>query len=520
MVSVLKLDADSPRSTDVLDLDREGKLDLTVQDFIGQRVAFLGSSGTGKTNSVALILEKVLPFMPVVIFDQHNEFWGLCERYELLRVGKSPESQIPAGPEQAIRIAEISHSKRLSVLVEMLEMTEEERLDFVHQFCAKVWALNKIPKLPYGVVLEEAQNFIPESKSLSPALRLLKQFALEGRKFGFSIFLSSQRTAEVNKTILGQCRVAFLHGVDIYNDVQAYAGMLPFTLAETKKIALNLGTGDCIVKVKRTGPAQYHHPVHMRQRETFHVGDTPTLDHEAAPPLGTLSPALVDELRQAMAAEPEAPKPDTTNFSPEWEVLARENESLKQQLAERDAEIARLKAQVQKWDTSGTIKPPSEVTGPRIAQELAGAPMSSTVEPPQLPTIAVSLPSAPDPEWDGRSELATKRAQSRQRSQFEAMMADIKRMNALHRRILVYLTQREHIEVEEKPLARNLGYSLSNLEKHRPVDLQKLGLIHRRLNPKRTEYIYRSTARGRLKELYPDLDTDVLVRQICSLEKV
>lgn len=48
-----------PTSSDVLELDVDGKLDLTVQSFIGQRTAILGSGGGGKTNTLALILEKV-----------------------------------------------------------------------------------------------------------------------------------------------------------------------------------------------------------------------------------------------------------------------------------------------------------------------------------------------------------------------------------------------------------------------------------------------------------------------------
>lgn len=182
MLNMLDLPPDAPTSSDVLKLDVEGKLDLTVQSFIAQRTAILGSTGGGKTNTLALILEKVLPFMPTVIFDQHDEYWGLCEQYEILRVGKSELSQIKAGPEQAIQIAEISHSKRLSVLVEMLDMSRTDRQEFVELYCSHIWELNKKSKLPYGIVLEEAQNFIPEGRT-TPAQEMMKQFALEGAGF-------------------------------------------------------------------------------------------------------------------------------------------------------------------------------------------------------------------------------------------------------------------------------------------------------------------------------------------------
>jgi hypothetical protein len=504
--------ADAPTSSDVLLLDTEGKLDLTVQDFIGQRVAFLGSSGTGKTNSVALILEKVLPFMPMVIFDQHDEFWGLCEQYEMLRVGKSPESQIKVGVDQAAQIAELSHSKRLSVLVEMLHMTRAERLEFVHLYCAKIWELNKIQKQPYGVVLEEAQNFIPEGKSSSPAQEMMKQFALEGRKFGFSIFISTQRSAEVSKTILGQCRVAFLHGVDIYPDVQSYAGMLPFTLAETKKIALNLGTGECIVKIKRDGPAQFVHPVKMLRRETFHVGDTPTLDDEA-PPLRAIDGDLLLELQQLLAPKVDKKAAIVSDVLPLIEFndffdkhVDSYIDDLRRQLDQAEKEVERMKRQ------------PVAV---RQELPLLAAKNSSKIDfSPEKPRAIIDTHNTAQPvdEWDGRTELAATRAKNRQKREFDSLILTIKDAQIMHRRTLVYLTQREGIVFKELDLIRNIGYSRGVFQDHRPVSLINRGLIQRKIV--QGKYTYESTVRQYVTTNFPDLDEDELVQVICKLEKV
>lgn len=304
-----------------LELDLDLILDLVAQDFIGSRVAILGSSGNGKTNTLALILEHILSILPFTIFDPHNEYYGLAEQFEFLRVGKnapahlaeeddSPPVHIEAGPDQAADIAEMAFKKRISVLVQMQYMDEDERLEFVYNYCAKLWEL-KNPRKPYGVVLEEAQNFIPETKALTEALKMLKRFALEGRKFGITLILSSQRCAEISKTVLAMCRVAFLHGVDILADVTAYAGMLPITLAETKKIALGLGTGECIVKVKRNGPAQFHYKVRMCQRKTLHVGETPTVDeNEHQANLRAVDESLVGEFKKALdISAPSDPAP-------------------------------------------------------------------------------------------------------------------------------------------------------------------------------------------------------------------
>lgn len=504
MLNIFDFTEEAPTSSEVLKLDVDGKLGLTVQSFIGQRTAILGSSGGGKTNTLALILEKVLPFMPTVIFDQHDEYWGLCEQYEILRVGKSEMSQIKAGPEQAVRIAEISHSKRMSVLVEMLDMSRLDRQDFVEFYCAHIWELNKRSKLPYGIVLEEAQNFIPEGRS-TPAQDMMKQFALEGRKFGFSIFLSTQRSAEVSKTILAQCGLAFLHGVDIYPDVQAYAGMLPFTAAETKKIALNLAVGECIVKIKHDGPARFLHPVKMLRRETFHVGDTPTLDDEA-PPLRAIDGELLLELKALLS--PVDKKRDKSR-----DIFADASPSIEANIfydKHVDSFIDDLRRQIDQLKRQPVAAP-------------AAAKNSSKIDfSPEKPDVIVDAhkTALSGDLWEKRLESATTRAINKQQREFNSLVQVVKEAKLMHRLTLVYLTQQEGITFSERELSVNLGYKRSNFSNERPTGLERRGLIKRKLNTPRTDYIYESSARKLFEEQFPNLNTDELVQVICKLEKM
>jgi hypothetical protein len=518
--TIIPLEAASPEhssSSNVLRLDVEGKLPLTVQSFIGQRIAMLGTSGMGKTNTLALILEKTLPFMPTVIFDQHDEFWGLCERYEILRVGKSPESQIKAGVEQAAQIAEISHSKRLSVLVEMLNMTRQERQDFVEAYCARIWELNKRAKLPYGIVLEEAQNFIPEGKS-TPAQDMMKQFALEGRKFGFTIFISTQRSAEVSKTVLGQCGLAFLHGVDIYADVQAYAGMLPYTAAETKKIALHLGVGECIVKVKQGGRAEFIHPVKMLRRQTFHVGDTPTLDQDAPPPLRAIDADLLKELQALLKPIKTSPPSPLATRGEGEQYGAAHDAHIDSYIADLRAKLEAANREIASWTPVRLVPTNGQPSAGLIAHALADrgtigrAPAPADVQVKSTPEVS---------EWDGRSGLATQRAKNKQQRDFEGLVKTIQDQKVVHRRILVYLAQREGQAFSEKELARNLGYALHTIQHGGyPNGLINRKLIRRGLTANRREYTFESTVREKLLEMCPDLDIEPMVERIKKLERL
>lgn len=67
---------------------------------------------------------------------------------------------------------------------------------------------------PIALILEEAQNYIPEvdkngKKSITK--KVFERIAREGRKFGVSLIISSQRPSELSKTILSQCNTFIVH---------------------------------------------------------------------------------------------------------------------------------------------------------------------------------------------------------------------------------------------------------------------------------------------------------------------
>jgi DNA helicase HerA-like ATPase len=69
--------------------------------------------------------------------------------------------------------------------------------------------------LPVLIVLEEAQNYIPEKNKtqdrISISKRVFERIAREGRKYGLGLILSSQRPSELSKTILSQCNTFIVH---------------------------------------------------------------------------------------------------------------------------------------------------------------------------------------------------------------------------------------------------------------------------------------------------------------------
>jgi uncharacterized protein len=82
-------------------------------------------------------------------------------------------------------------------------------LDFVSRFPE-----SDRGKLPVVIALEEAQNYIPEKNrddKESIAKKVFERIAREGRKYGISLLVSSQRPSELSKTVLSQCNSFIIH---------------------------------------------------------------------------------------------------------------------------------------------------------------------------------------------------------------------------------------------------------------------------------------------------------------------
>jgi hypothetical protein len=71
-----------------------------------------------------------------------------------------------------------------------------------------VWSAGRIP---ITFVCEEAHRYVPNDKTLGfePTKRAISKIAKEGRKYGVSLCIVTQRPAELDPTILSQCNTIF-----------------------------------------------------------------------------------------------------------------------------------------------------------------------------------------------------------------------------------------------------------------------------------------------------------------------
>ena len=107
----------------------------------------------------------------------------------------------------------------------------------------------------FVLVLEEAHHYIPANARLERQQRareVFEKIAKEGRKFGLSLVVASQRQSELSRTVLAQCNSFIVHRIQNPDDQEYFKSVisginrelldqLP-ALAQQQAIVL----GDCV----------------------------------------------------------------------------------------------------------------------------------------------------------------------------------------------------------------------------------------------------------------------------------
>lgn len=84
--------------------------------------------------------------------------------------------------------------------------------------------------LPVVLVLEEAQNYIQQprfAEEESIARVVFERIAREGRKYGLSLVVASQRPSELSKTVLSQCSSFIVHRLQNPEDLRYFKEIVP-----------------------------------------------------------------------------------------------------------------------------------------------------------------------------------------------------------------------------------------------------------------------------------------------------
>ncbi|EKN3965988.1 ATP-binding protein [Yersinia enterocolitica] len=117
-------------------------------------------------------------------------------------------------------------------------------------FSVQQWTPSEL-RHPVALICDEAHLYIPQKSAASSAddisIDIFERIAKEGRKYGVSLVVISQRPSEVNKTMLSQCSNFVSMRLTNSDDQNVIKKLLPDSLGGFSDILPTLDTGEALV---------------------------------------------------------------------------------------------------------------------------------------------------------------------------------------------------------------------------------------------------------------------------------
>lgn len=219
------------------------------------------------------------------------------------------------------------------------------------------------------VVCEEAHRYVPADPELGffPTRQAIARIAKEGRKYGVSLGIITQRPGELDQTILSQCSTLFAMRLSNDRDQDIIRSAIPNSSISTTSFLSSIGNGEAIA---------FGEAIRVPMRMRFSRVDDYRLPRANGIIVRneTENPDTVD-LRSIVGRMRSVAAPDISAFQQSYDSsrTAREDAGTRQ-----NNEMAE-----ELW---------------RTADRLAGAPPGSTVHQPYSPDMLPgSAPTAPPP---------------------------------------------------------------------------------------------------------------------------
>jgi len=518
-----------------LNLDTTNKLNLQTQDLIGRCVAVLGISGSGKTNTAAVLVEELLASgVPMTIVDIEGEYWGLKEKHEVLVAGRSEHADVEFDAAHAGSLAELSVQRAIPIILDLSEYGQEEMYEFLLAYFTRLWEACFVHRQPYQVILEEAHEFLPQGQR-TPLKEILTRIALRGRKRGLGTILMSQRSAKVDKDVLTQASLLFLHRVVHPIDLKVYQDIIPLPGREVESMVGGLQTGQTI--------ALYQHQaqvVQVRLRHTFHAGATPLQETAGGQPeLRRIDTALLDELRRLTAEKPTRQNGEETKLARRIAALEAELETRNLTISEQAEELKRLRASNSllsklklsldgmPTSTTAILSPTTlEVQEARIgklvtngatlgekqspSETRAGKTTKPNTSPPRpvAKVTAVPVIVQPEPANQGESVLL-----AQEEKRLDILIGKARKVPKTQLAILHLLAQTPQKAMDSRSISIALGINAAYLSVHPPLKLLSTNLVTRK-KTKAGGYLYRSNLEEVAKVVLPRLTPSNVARLI------
>ena len=257
------------------------------RDFQVQTFADIGIRGSGKTVLATCLAEELCKQgLLWIALDPISVWWGLRAGKDGNPRGGYPvvvfggkHGDLPIGKDDGRRIAELVTSESIFAVIDV----KQESKRFWHTFMTdfSLGLMDQEPELPRHLFIEEAPEFVPQKTKVDLTARCkeaVERLIRLGRNQGYGCTLISQRCATIDKDVLSQCENLFVLrsvGKHDYNALKDWLKSVKGEDSVQPKDLKDLAT-------LPSGTAYFWSPhwaqeftkIEVRQRETFHPGDT------------------------------------------------------------------------------------------------------------------------------------------------------------------------------------------------------------------------------------------------------
>lgn len=216
-------------------INQEGQTNNRISEFVSTLRLRMRSFLNDKRMAIPLMLKDsnqdnrdILSHFLAFLLGDFNRYYGqLAEPKSFIKEYNSESIRVQQNDDKANQITIVDVSQLpFEVLETITALLGRLIIEFVSNFMPEHRG-----KYPIVIVLEEAQNYIAE-KSESTAKKVFERIAREGRKYGISLIVCSQRPSELSKTVLSQCNSYIIHRLQNPEDQKYIRGLVSSASAD------------------------------------------------------------------------------------------------------------------------------------------------------------------------------------------------------------------------------------------------------------------------------------------------
>jgi len=204
----------------------EGTSNNRIAEFVSTLRLRMNSFLNDKRMAIPLMLKdnsidnrNILTYFISFLLGDYNRFYKNVENESFIKKYNDEAQPQKLDKTNQITIVDVSQLP-FEVLETVTALLGRLIIEFVSHFMPE----NR-GKFPIVIVLEEAQNYIAE-KNDSVAKTVFERIAREGRKYGISLIVCSQRPSELSKTVLSQCNSFVIHRLQNPEDQKYIRGLI------------------------------------------------------------------------------------------------------------------------------------------------------------------------------------------------------------------------------------------------------------------------------------------------------